>query len=172
MLKTNNCVAPDLTKSVFQVNVMVHATDVAVPSEQVTQVRKLMEKKWSEYQEANTKNLNNKGRATVCEGESGESCNSVVVHELSGRTAVNINRNRESGSDSEASNLCSENNETVVRTFGNIQDAVDESASVSCSAEWDVFRRKDIPKLLEYLKMHSNELSLPSSVSKNVSSND
>ncbi|CAM8905754.1 unnamed protein product [Rhodiola kirilowii] len=177
------------------VNIMVHATAVPVPSEQITRVRKLMEKKWYEYQDASTvitsdvtspkkkRKPSKKGdsltvaevsnedseRPTTCEGESGESCNSVVVHESSGRSAANVNRLRESTSDSEASNLCSEkpDDQIIVQNFGN-SDAAEDSPSISCGAEWDVFRREDIPALLDYLKKNSEKLSHTSNNSKNA----
>lgn len=54
-----------------------------------------------------------------------------------------------------------------------LQDDI-ESAScnkdntASCGAQWDIFRRKDVPKLLEYLKRHSSELSLANCSAKHV----
>lgn len=35
----------------------------------------------------------------------------------------------------------------------------EKSVADSCGAQWDIFRRQDVPKLLEYLKRHSSELS-------------
>lgn len=44
-----------------------------------------------------------------------------------------------------------------------------ESRSNSCGAQWDVFQKQDVSKLLEYIKNHSLELEPMDSSKKQVS---
>lgn len=46
-------------------------------------------------------------------------------------------------------------------------DSVKKEAKPS-GAQWDVFRRQDVPKLLEYLRRHSSEFTSTSGYSKQV----
>lgn len=81
-------------------------------------------------------------------------------------------------SDSEDSLLCSGDLQRYEDTddecfFG---DALENSFSSgekqiadSCAAQWDIFRREDVPKLLEYLKRHSDELNSCDCNTKHVS---
>ncbi|WCJ26916.1 Transcription factor jumonji (jmjC) domain-containing protein [Euphorbia peplus] len=42
---------------------------------------------------------------------------------------------------------------------GKHTESLNGNAAESCGAEWDVFRRQDVPKLVEYLRRHSNEFN-------------
>ncbi|KAF5742225.1 lysine-specific demethylase JMJ25 isoform X1 [Tripterygium wilfordii] len=60
-----------------------------------------------------------------------------------------ITRNSQSSKDV---NLCGTH--TAIANF-----IINETRGESCGAQWDVFRRQDVPKLLEYLRRHSDEFT-------------
>ncbi|GFQ02306.1 lysine-specific demethylase jmj25 [Phtheirospermum japonicum] len=170
------------------VNILAHATDAPISPEQINKIESLMKK----YK---TRDHHHKGKSPLQSGDTGESGlqdngekiilpNGIEnVHfdpadPVEGQTlsVENENLSDDGESDDEASILCCgsiENSEDSDEQFQGEEiesscTSEDKRGADSCGAQWDIFPRQDVPKLLEYLRRHSNELTSKYSYSKHV----
>lgn len=97
-----------------------------------------------------------------------ESCFSAATHEECTRNPKesHMSHDGESDVDSEATLSCSgsingdetsedEKSPELLESSNGYEKPIVES----CTAQWDVFRRQDVPKLIEYLRRHCNEFT-------------
>ncbi|XP_016505301.2 lysine-specific demethylase JMJ28 isoform X1 [Nicotiana tabacum] len=176
------------------VNILACATDVPISKEQIRKIKCLMKnKKPQDHKESTSYSSDQKGKSSLHSGDTEESClqDGTGGHLPDGiakrpfYSADSLNGQRYGDQDG---NISSDNEndsefESDVSLFcsGSVErsedsdsdylfedvDSVKKEAKPS-GAQWDVFRRQDVPKLLEYLRRHSSEFTSTPGYSKQV----
>ncbi|CAN1222057.1 Lysine-specific demethylase JMJ28 [Linum grandiflorum] len=140
----NNIQADSLSKLRYDtydmVNILVHAADARVSTEQLNYIRKLM-KKNSE---------NNRGNGVRPNSDSDSDTN------------TDTDSDTDTDTDSEISKFFISHvkgSRTSEHLRMETDPVTEEKHDESCGAIWDVFRRQDVPKLVEYLRQQCNKLT-------------
>ncbi|KAL5579283.1 hypothetical protein UlMin_011725 [Ulmus minor] len=161
------------------VNILAHTSDVPISAEQLSKVRKLLKKhKAQTERESSDHLLVNKVEQSSLHGEEIEE-SGEDIHLRKKVASVSFNRNlkensmpldeeSDSGTDSDpllprcTTRIGSEKLEDKKNCGAQIKKSNHDrkkSSARSSGAQWDVFRRQDVPKLIEYLRRHVNEFS-------------
>ncbi|KAB5560524.1 hypothetical protein DKX38_005481 [Salix brachista] len=186
--------SPFILSFQFQVNILAHTTDAPVSTKQLNYIRKLMTKHKEQNKESREATsdeenfevkLNDMFREDMKVNKKVERVSwfSAATHEAhaSSRKDREMFHDGDSDSDTDTDTEVSKFFLGPVkssRTSDNLKFHGKNSESSnhfrmkklsgSCGAQWDVFRRQDVPKLTEYLRRHSNELTYTHDLQKNM----
>nr|KYP51258.1 Lysine-specific demethylase 3B [Cajanus cajan] len=120
------------------VNIMTHATDVPLSTEQLTKIRKLLKK-----------------HKTLCQMETIATVE-IQEQKVNGMTLLDAEKMEQKDLQIQTTALSNHDNPRYPfeRSQRNKNKFTEQSG-----AQWDVFRRQDVPKLIEYLQRHYDEFS-------------
>ncbi|XP_024992409.1 lysine-specific demethylase JMJ25 isoform X2 [Cynara cardunculus var. scolymus] len=152
------------------VNILVHATELPISEKKLNKVKVLLNKYSSQDQnEFSEKNKAKNEMNQPC-GRSSFSSEVTQQSELEDNTKGELTQIPNG-------NPCAFSDDSSISESDDEDLCHDESGSSSCNkrkpvdtcgAQWDVFRRQDVPKLVEYLRKYSNELNQSYSSPKKV----
>ncbi|KAJ6767217.1 hypothetical protein OIU79_023056 [Salix purpurea] len=191
-----DCVTKLRYNSYDVVNILAHTTDVPVSTKQLNYIRKLMTKHKEQNKESREATLDEENFEVKLNDMFREDMKvnkkvarvswfSAATHEAH----ASSRKDREMFHDGDSDSDSDTDTDTEVsklffgpvkssRTSDNLKFHGKNSESSnhfrmkklsgSCGAQWDVFRRQDVPKLTEYLRRHSNELTYTHGLQKNM----
>ena len=177
---------------------MAHTTDVPVSTKQLNYIRKLMTKHKEQNKESSEATLNEenievelhdmfKEDMQVNKKVARISWFSAATHEAHASSLKDREMFHDGDSDSDSDTdtdtevskfffgpVKSSRTSDNLKFYGKHSESSNnfrmKKLSESCGAQWDVFRRQDVPKLAEYLRRHFNEFTYTYGLQKHVSS--
>ncbi|KAG6778660.1 hypothetical protein POTOM_015000 [Populus tomentosa] len=178
------------------VNILAHTTDVPVSTKQLNYIRKLMTKHKEQNKESSEATLNEENIEVELHDMFREDMQvnkkvariswfSAATHEAHASSLKDREMFHDGDSDSDSDTDTDtevskfffgpvKNSRTSdnLKFYGKHSESSNhfrmKKLSESCGAQWDVFRRQDVPKLTEYLRRHFNEFTYTYGLQKHM----